>query len=289
MKSPERTWPNLVRSGRGIQEGRYQTLVIQCIYAGYRVCVTLLTIASYSRRPLSALRDRKIQSGNTRRTVSLYDVVNTTDSLLCLAATIVYVGYTTFYLIIREHIFLMLIFLFSLENAVTFAPESSMKIAATSIKETAANVGGPAKSRMEKTKATLQKGSEAYPRGTLQEFWEKYSFVKCPTAERGLQTSCSGAQANPLVDKQLGKVRSSVQDDLGYGGPMRRIWQKAKRCSQGSSLSKHKSEFYSSAQRLLLSSEPDSKASKAIVENGRSACEIQAMHFSYWSTQRRPK
>ncbi|GKF61370.1 hypothetical protein Tco_0181424, partial [Tanacetum coccineum] len=35
-----------------------------------------------------------------------------------------------------------------------------------------------------------------------------------------------------------------------------------------SSLSKHKSEFDSSAQRLLLSTEPEQKASKAIVENG---------------------
>ncbi|GJX20151.1 hypothetical protein Tco_0222828 [Tanacetum coccineum] len=68
--------------------------------------------------------------------------------------------------------------------------------------------------------------------------------------------------------KMTGKRRSSVQDDLGYGGPMRRIRQKAERCSQGSSLSKHKSEFDSSAQRLLLSSEPEQKASKAIVENG---------------------
>ncbi|GJY31134.1 hypothetical protein Tco_0414629 [Tanacetum coccineum] len=68
--------------------------------------------------------------------------------------------------------------------------------------------------------------------------------------------------------KMAGKRRSSVQDDLGYGGPMRRIRQKAERCSQGSSLSKHKSEFDSSAQRLLLSSEPEQKASKAIVENG---------------------
>ncbi|GJV00182.1 hypothetical protein Tco_1329452 [Tanacetum coccineum] len=65
-----------------------------------------------------------------------------------------------------------------------------------------------------------------------------------------------------------GKRRSSVQDDLGYGGPMRRIWQKAKRCSQGSSLSKHKSGILFSAQRLLLSSEPKQKASKAIVKNG---------------------
>ncbi|GKE34412.1 hypothetical protein Tco_1453734, partial [Tanacetum coccineum] len=39
------------------------------------------------------------------------------------------------------------------------------------------------------------------------------------------------------------KHRSSVQDDLGYGGPMHRIRQKADPCSQGSSLSKHKSEF----------------------------------------------
>ncbi|GKA59247.1 hypothetical protein Tco_0758560 [Tanacetum coccineum] len=68
--------------------------------------------------------------------------------------------------------------------------------------------------------------------------------------------------------KMAGKRRSSVQDDLRYGGPMRRIRQKAERCSQGSSLSKHKSEFDSSAQRLLLSSEPEQKASKAIVENG---------------------
>ncbi|GJR67121.1 U5 small nuclear ribonucleoprotein helicase [Tanacetum coccineum] len=60
----------------------------------------------------------------TRRTVSLYDVVNTTDPLL----------------------------VFSGNNS------SSMKIAATSIKDTAAKVGGPAKSGMEKTKATLQKG-----------------------------------------------------------------------------------------------------------------------------------
>ncbi|GJX72578.1 hypothetical protein Tco_0309749 [Tanacetum coccineum] len=42
---------------------------------------------------------------------------------------------------------------------------------------------------------------------------------------------------------------------------------KAEHCSPGSSLSKHKSEFDSSAQRLLLSSEPEQKASKAIVEN----------------------
>ncbi|GKB35022.1 hypothetical protein Tco_0879964 [Tanacetum coccineum] len=48
---------------------------------------------------------------------------------------------------------------------------------------------------------------------------------------------------------------------------MRRIRQKADGCSQGSSISKHKSEFDLSAQRLLLSSEPEQKAYKAIVEN----------------------
>ncbi|GKA52014.1 hypothetical protein Tco_0745210 [Tanacetum coccineum] len=68
--------------------------------------------------------------------------------------------------------------------------------------------------------------------------------------------------------KMAGKRRSSVQDDLGYGGPMHRIRQKADPCSQGSSLSKHKSEFDLSAQRLLLRSEPEQKASKAIVKNG---------------------
>ncbi|GKD56608.1 hypothetical protein Tco_1289995, partial [Tanacetum coccineum] len=48
---------------------------------------------------------------------------------------------------------------------------------------------------------------------------------------------------------------------------MCRIRQKDDRCSQGSSLSKHKSEFDSSAQRFPLSSEPEQKASKAIAEN----------------------
>ncbi|GJW08136.1 hypothetical protein Tco_1570559 [Tanacetum coccineum] len=71
--------------------------------------------------------------------------------------------------------------------------------------------------------------------------------------------------------KMAGKRRSSVQDDLGYGGPMHRIRQKADPYSQGSSLSKHKSEFVSSALNLLLCSEPERKASKAIVENGKTS------------------
>ncbi|GKD83800.1 hypothetical protein Tco_1350639 [Tanacetum coccineum] len=71
--------------------------------------------------------------------------------------------------------------------------------------------------------------------------------------------------------KMAGKHRSSVQDDLGSGGPMCRIRQKANRCSQGSSLSKHKSEFDSSAQRFPLSSETEKKASKAIAKNGETS------------------
>ncbi|GKG25348.1 hypothetical protein Tco_0395976, partial [Tanacetum coccineum] len=37
-----------------------------------------------------------------------------------------------------------------------------------------------------------------------------------------------------------GKRRSSVQDDIGYDGPMHKIRQKADPCSQGSSLSMNK-------------------------------------------------
>ncbi|GJX69229.1 hypothetical protein Tco_0304956 [Tanacetum coccineum] len=60
-------------------------------------------------------------------------------------------------------------------------------------------------------------------------------------------------------------------NDLGSGGPMRRIQQKANLYSQVSSLSKHKSKFDSSSQRLILSSQPEQKASKAIVENGETS------------------
>ncbi|GJX14245.1 membrane trafficking VPS53 family protein [Tanacetum coccineum] len=53
------------------------------------------------------------------------------------------------------------------------------------------------------------------------------------------------------LSKKAGKRRSYVLDDLGSGGLMRRIRQKANLYSQVSSLSKHKSELDSSAQRLL--------------------------------------
>lgn len=73
------------------------------------------------------------------------------------------------------------------------------------------------------------------------------------------------------ISKMAVKRRSSVLDDLGSGGPMRRIRQKANLYSQGSSLSKHKNELDSSAQRLLLRNEPEQKASKATVENGETS------------------
>ncbi|GJY91776.1 reverse transcriptase domain-containing protein, partial [Tanacetum coccineum] len=88
---------------------------------------------------------------------------------------------------------------------------------------------------------------------------EKYYNTKAP----------SGKDRTSLIHAP--RRRSSVLDDLGSGGPMRGIWQKADLCSQGSSLSEHKSEFVSSALSLLLSSEPERKASKAIVENGKTS------------------
>ncbi|GJS81133.1 hypothetical protein Tco_0747674 [Tanacetum coccineum] len=94
--------------------------------------------------------------------------------------------------------------------------------------------------------------------------------LRLKESKSGFKQACRGRGGKLqcfISIPRAGKRRSSVQDDLGYGGPMRRIRQKAERCSQVSSLSKHKSEFDSSAQRLLLCSEPEQKASKAIVEN----------------------
>ncbi|GKD24945.1 hypothetical protein Tco_1231159 [Tanacetum coccineum] len=91
-------------------------------------------------------------------------------------------------------------------------------------------------------------------------------FVKPKTSHKSSQPAweLEGSNARKMARKR----RSSVLDDLGSGGPMRRIWQKANLCSQGSSLSERKSEFVSSALNLLLCSEPERKASKAIVEKG---------------------
>ncbi|XP_023767718.1 nuclear pore complex protein NUP1 [Lactuca sativa] len=68
--------------------------------------------------------------------------------------------------------------------------------------------------------------------------------------------------------KMASKRRSSVLDDIGSGGPVRRIRQKANLLSQGSPLSKNTSEF---RQKLLLRNEADSKSFKAIEENGETS------------------
>nr|GEY01800.1 nuclear pore complex protein NUP1-like [Tanacetum cinerariifolium] len=85
---------------------------------------------------------------------------------------------------------------------------------------------------------------------------------------------------------ETGKRRSTVVDDLGSGGPMRRIWQKADLCSHGSSISKHKSEFVSSDQRLILSSKPKEKAYKEIVENGLQSVESSKFLLSTENNQK---
>lgn len=66
--------------------------------------------------------------------------------------------------------------------------------------------------------------------------------------------------------KMAAKRRSSVLEDIGSGGPMRRTRQKANLLSQGSSLSRQKSEFASSP-KLLLRNEPELKVYKAVEEN----------------------
>ncbi|KAI3721717.1 hypothetical protein L2E82_32735 [Cichorium intybus] len=68
--------------------------------------------------------------------------------------------------------------------------------------------------------------------------------------------------------KMASKRRSSVLDDIGSGGPVRRIRQKANLLSQGSPLSKNRNEF---GHKLLLRNEPDPKFSKAIEENGETS------------------
>ncbi|XP_024970131.1 nuclear pore complex protein NUP1-like isoform X1 [Cynara cardunculus var. scolymus] len=78
------------------------------------------------------------------------------------------------------------------------------------------------------------------------------------------------------------KRRSSVLDDIGSGGPVRRIRQKANLLLQGSSLAKHKSQFDSSAlqqpgaasQKLILRNEPEPKVSKTVEENGETSKRI---------------
>ncbi|XP_021992447.2 uncharacterized serine-rich protein C215.13 [Helianthus annuus] len=74
------------------------------------------------------------------------------------------------------------------------------------------------------------------------------------------------------------KRRSSALDDIGSGGPMRRIRQKANLQSQQSSLSRDKSQL-GSTQKLLLRNEPEPNAFKAVEETG----EISKRNQSYGS------
>ncbi|KAL8241530.1 hypothetical protein R6Q59_014884 [Mikania micrantha] len=78
--------------------------------------------------------------------------------------------------------------------------------------------------------------------------------------------------------RMAAKRRSSALDDIGSGGPMRRIRQKASLLSQQSSLSKHTSEVGSS-QKLLLRNESESKGKKAVEETG----EISRFNQNYGS------
>ncbi|KAJ0771338.1 hypothetical protein HanPI659440_Chr07g0267831 [Helianthus annuus] len=78
--------------------------------------------------------------------------------------------------------------------------------------------------------------------------------------------------------RMAAKRRSSALDDIGSGGPMRRIRQKANLQSQQSSLSRDKSQL-GSTQKLLLRNEPEPNAFKAVEETG----EISKRNQSYGS------
>ncbi|KAK9078686.1 hypothetical protein SSX86_002743 [Deinandra increscens subsp. villosa] len=74
------------------------------------------------------------------------------------------------------------------------------------------------------------------------------------------------------------KRRSSALDDIGSGGPMRRIRQKANLLSQQSSLSKYKNDLGSS-QKLLLRNEPDPKGKQPVEETGETIKRNQSYGF----------
>nr|GEX21649.1 hypothetical protein [Tanacetum cinerariifolium] len=73
-----------------------------------------------------------------------------------------------------------------------------------------------------------------------------HAVISTPRAfEEGVASPAGKRRSSVLDDRR--PRRRSVLDDLGSGGPMRRIRQKVDLCSQGSSLSKHEREFDSSA------------------------------------------
>ncbi|KAM0068742.1 hypothetical protein Hdeb2414_s0002g00076531 [Helianthus debilis subsp. tardiflorus] len=104
---------------------------------------------------------------------------------------------------------------------------------------------------------------------------------------RGPSTLSQKGVASPSVWEHEGSVgssrmaakrRSSALDDIGSGGPMRRIRQKANLQSQQSPLSRDKSQL-GSTQKLLLRNDPEPNAFKAVVETG----EISKRNQNYGS------
>nr|XP_043632155.1 nuclear pore complex protein NUP1-like isoform X2 [Erigeron canadensis] len=111
-----------------------------------------------------------------------------------------------------------------------------------------------------------------------------YNMPRTPY-NRGPSTSSQKVATSPLLlssqpawehegtvesSKMAVKRRSSVLDDFGSSGPVRRIRQKANLPSYGSSLLKHRSELVSS-QKALSRPEPESKAFKGVEENGETS------------------
>ncbi|KAI7729009.1 hypothetical protein M8C21_024554 [Ambrosia artemisiifolia] len=141
----------------------------------------------------------------------------------------------------------------------------------------------PATSRTPKTAAamkTFENGSttlRSRGRSAL------YNMPRTPYY-RGPSTLSQKGVASPSAWEHEGSVgssrmaakrRSSAIDDIGSGGPMRRIRQRANQLSQQSSL---KSDLGSS-QKLLLRNEPEPNAFKAVEETG----EISKRNQSYGS------
>ncbi|XP_076892391.1 uncharacterized protein LOC143576314 [Bidens hawaiensis] len=85
--------------------------------------------------------------------------------------------------------------------------------------------------------------------------------------QKGVASSYALEHEGSIESSRMGaKRRSSVIDDTGFGGPIRRIRQKVSLPSHQSSISKHKSEIASS-QKLLLRNEPEPKLLTPLEEN----------------------
>nr|GFD00976.1 shaggy-related protein kinase epsilon [Tanacetum cinerariifolium] len=67
--------------------------------------------------------------------------------------------------------------------------------------------------------------------------------IKVDKVEKEMEATVVDGHGNETCHIIAGKRRSSVLDDFGSDGLMRRIWQKSNLYSQGSSLSTYKSEL----------------------------------------------